>query len=80
MELLRELFTDFLKSEHFEIKLARSFDWESVVEKKCYVLLTKIREIIRDDQLDDPACFAKIEEIVCLFEDAGIDCGARHDF
>ncbi len=43
-------------------------------------LLARIREIIRDPDLDDGACFEKIEEIVCLFEEYGIAAGTRHDF
>ena len=42
--------------------------------------LRKIRDILADDTLDDPACFARIEAIVSLLEDLGIDCGERHDF
>ena len=42
--------------------------------------LLKIRGILADDTLDDPACFARIEAIVSLLEDLGIDCGERHDF
>ena len=42
--------------------------------------LLKIRDILADDALDDPACFARIEAIVSLLEDLGIGCGGRHDF
>ena len=42
--------------------------------------LRKIRDFLADDTLDDPACFARIEAIVSLLEDRGIDCGERHDF
>ena len=42
--------------------------------------LLKIRDILSDDTLDDPACCARIEAIVSLLEDLGIDCGERHDF
>ena len=42
--------------------------------------LRQIRDILADDTLDDPACFARIEAIVSLLEDLGIDCGERHDF
>ncbi len=80
MELLQELFIDFLKSEHFKIKFAEEFDLEHIIEKECYKVLRKIKEILRDGELDDFDCFSKIEEIVCLFENIGIDCGGRHDF
>ncbi len=42
--------------------------------------LWKIREILADDSLDDPACFQKIEAIVSVLEDLGISSGGRHDF
>lgn len=42
--------------------------------------LLKIRDILADDTLSDENCFHRIETIVCLLEDLGIDCGARHDF
>lgn len=46
----------------------------------CYELLDKIRGVVRDHTLDDGECFEKIEEIVCLFEEYGINAGSRHDF
>ena len=41
--------------------------------------LRKIRDILADDTLDDPACFARIEAIVSLLEELGINCGRGHD-
>lgn len=46
----------------------------------CYQTLQKIRDIVRDESLDDRECFAKIEEIVCLFEEIGSHGGGRRDF
>ena len=42
--------------------------------------LWKIREILADDSLDDPACFQKIEAIISVLEELGISSGSRHDF
>lgn len=50
------------------------------IESRCYQALQKIRDILRDDSLTDDACFSKIEAIVCLLEEMGIDTGNRHDF
>ena len=50
------------------------------IEGVCYKTLEKIRDIIRDDSLDDPECFMKIEEIICAFEEIGSSGGNRHDF
>ena len=78
MELMKELFIDFLRSENFEEELKRIF--ETIVEKECYKALKKIKEIIQNDDLEDSECFSKIEEMVCLFESMGINAGCRHDF
>jgi len=40
----------------------------------------RIKAVLEDDSLDDKDCFERIERIVCLFEEIGSDCGARHDF
>lgn len=50
------------------------------IESRCYQALQKIRDILRDDSLTDNDCFSKIEAIVCLLEEMGIDTGNRHDF
>ena len=69
-----------------EIRIAlRGMAWseeerENLIHQRCYKLLAEIREVVRDDRLDDEECFRKIEHIVCLLEDAGVDCGTRHDY
>ena len=78
MELIQELFVTFLKSEYSKKEIQKFF--ECVLEKECYKTLRKIKEIIQNDELDDSDCFAKIENIICLFENMGIDCAGRHDF
>ena len=80
MELIRELFIDFLKGGALEILISNNPDFEHLAEKECIKTLDKIRQIIRDDSLDDEECFERIEKIVCLLESKGMDCGARHDF
>lgn len=42
--------------------------------------LLRIRDILADGSLSDPDCFSKIEAIVSLLEELGVDCGGRHDF
>lgn len=42
--------------------------------------LEKIRKVLMDGRLDDPACFLRIEEIVNIYEELGSDGGGRHDF
>ena len=41
--------------------------------------LRQIRDILADGTLSDENCFQRIEAIVRLLEDLGIDCGDRHD-
>lgn len=47
---------------------------------RCYCAIEQIKEILKDDRLDDKECFWRIEEIVVVFEELGFDAGARHDF
>ena len=63
-----------------EGKMITESDIEKLFEKECYIVLERIKAILEDDSLDDKDCFEKIESIVCLFEEIGSDCGARHDF
>lgn len=42
--------------------------------------LLRIRDILADGSLSDETCFSKIEAIVSLLEELGVDCGGRHDF
>lgn len=42
--------------------------------------LLRIRDILADSTFSDESCFHRIEAIVRLLEDLGIDCGDRHDF
>ena len=46
-------------------------------DTKAITILEEIKKVIADDELSD---FDVVEEIVCLFENKGIDCGSRHDF
>lgn len=55
-------------------------DITQIIEMECYKTLQKIKTVLEDDSLEDSACFMKIEEIVCAFEEMGVNCGDRHDF
>ena len=80
MELIRELFVSFLKSGALEIAISNNADFESFAERRCCKMLEEIRQIIREETLEDKECFERIEKIVRLLESNGIDCGDRHDF
>lgn len=47
---------------------------------RAYRLLRGIQEALQEDTLQDPECFWRIEYLVCLFEENGLDAGVRHDF
>ena len=81
MELYEEILINMLK-RHPDA-LIGTFNQNTAIlltEQICYQTLKKIKAIIEDDSLDDPECFAKIEQIVRVFEDIGSDGGFRHDF
>lgn len=80
MELIKELFSLYLRRVLSEINLIEPDDLKRIVESEAYTALKAIKEIISDDRLDDADCFEKIEKIVCLFDEMGIDSGGRHDF
>ena len=55
-------------------------DPQQTMDGLCYRALAEIREILRDDSLDDKACFRRIEEMIVVYEKLGSDMGTRHDF
>ena len=50
-----------------------------IVTDKCYLALEKIRDILKTDYFSDNECYGRIEEIISVLENAGIDCSSRHD-
>lgn len=72
MQLNQEMLFQLLKRESLDLK--KDFDSE------CYRALVKIREVIRDDTLNDEECFLKIEKIIDIYEEIGSGGGIRHDF
>ena len=72
MQLNQEMLIYLLKREGFDLQ--RDFDNE------CYRALAKIREVIRDDTLEDEDCFMRIERIITIYGEMGSGGGTRHDF
>ena len=62
MQVLQRMVADMLGRG--EVTLSLSQETMDLVEKRCFVLLERIRQILADDTLDDPECFQRIEEIV----------------
>ena len=81
MELYQEILAHALTTGNIQINFSgKEPDISRIILDKCYQTLQKIKTIIQDDSLEDKECFAKIEEIVCTFEEIGSDGGSRHDF
>ena len=78
MDILRMMLVDRLSRGDVKIVLDREtveqINWD------CFSALSKIRELLADNSMDDPECFERIERIVCEMESLGLDCGGRHDF
>lgn len=81
MELAAELLGKLLENRQINITFpGLNLTAPDILEAASYQALCQIQDILRDDTLDDPECFQKIEEIVQVFERMGTDCGCRHDF
>ena len=82
MELYQEILRHMLADKKIQVSFPElnNSDSTKIVELECYRALRKIKAILEDDSLEDSECFHRIEEIVCVFEDLGSDCGSRHDF
>ena len=80
MELYRELLIEILRGEEMEVTFPQIEDsLADIVNLKSVQALQKIRDIVRDDRLEDDECFMQIEEVVCTLEALGSDGGLRHD-
>ena len=81
MELNIEILAHYLAQENAQIIFPDlKLNATEIVELQCYQILHRIREILRNDTLDDKECFERIERIICEFEAIGCDAGNRHDF
>jgi len=81
MELYEEILSQIL-AENL-LPYIQDLKWlplPDMVENRCYQALERIRDIVREDSLDDAQCLLKIDEIICAFEEIGSSGGNRHDF
>lgn len=69
------------------LRAAAGFDKENMADMAAermkdasYRALQEIWEALRDDSLEDPECFWRIEEVVKIYESIGSNGGFRHDF
>ena len=80
MDLCKEILAQALTYGEVKITFGGDCNPSEIVESVCYRALEKIKAIVQDDSLDDPECFEKIEQIVCVLESIGSGGGFRHDF
>ncbi len=81
MKLIKEILVDVLKKGDVFVTLGnKEADIRQIVNDKCYLALSEIKEIIENPIYSDETCFEKIEKIVCVFESIGSNGGSRHDF
>ena len=81
MELAVELLAKILENRKVSVTFpGLNLTAPDILEAASYQALCQIQDILRDDTLDDPECFCKIEEIVRVFEKMGSGCGGRHDY
>lgn len=80
MELKREVIANCVGKLISDELCRMNIDFNNVVDTTSSIALTKIRDIVLDDTLDAPECFHRIEEIINVLDEAGIDYGTRHDF
>lgn len=83
MELYMEILTHILQNQKGKVEVTfpnLKFSAEEIVDSAAYCALLKIQRILKDDTLEDPECFYRIEAIVHEFERLGSGCGNRHDF
>ncbi len=81
MELCKEILVKLLSQEEISVTFSGLIlSPAEMIEGQCYQALQRIKKIIHDDSLDDPECFMRIEEIICILEEIGSSGGSRHDF
>ena len=81
MKIYHEILAHYLSQQDAQILFPDlQLSASAVVELECLQIIQKIQAIIADDSLDDTECFMRIEEIMSVLENHGVDCGTRHDF
>ncbi len=82
MTLDQELLQGLLRSQPMEIRFPglKEGSLAALLHSAAYQALEEITRTVRDETLDDPQCFEKIEQIIGILEKHGIDPGFRHDF
>lgn len=77
MDLSRKILADYFAQFGY---LDNLIDPTEIIHDRCYQAICEIKGILEDDSLDDTDCFWRIEKIVTVLEELGLDAGTRHDF
>ena len=77
MELYKELIAKEIGEMVLKTISEKQINYAEIAGNTSYKALSKIKAAICDDSLSDFDC---VEQIVCIFEEFGIDSGHRHDF
>lgn len=81
MEFYKEILSKILENESIQVDFPNlKISATEILESESYKALQKIKAVIENDSLEDSECFAKIEEIIRVFEKMGASGGNRHDF
>lgn len=81
VELYKEILSNILQKQSLQVTFPNlNINAVEIVALESYAALQKIKAILEEDSLEDRECFMRIEEIICLFEELGSNCGQRHDF
>ncbi|MCL2861198.1 MAG: hypothetical protein FWE22_02180 [Firmicutes bacterium] len=78
MDLAKDILVKIIANETIQVKLSiTKKEYAQMFSDGCYFALSKIRQVLKDKTLSHLEC---IEQIVCIFEQLGTDCGAKYDF
>ena len=75
-----EIYKEILRSILLKEKMLEQICLEKLIHDRAVQALEKIREVLSEEEYEDPECFWRIEEIVRVFEELGSDAGSRHDY
>ena len=80
MELYKDILCRLLQNTHIEVTFQGLTPASDFLGGVCYRTLKQIKAVLEDASLNDPECFAKIEQIIEIFEEFGSRISGRHDY
>lgn len=80
MELYKDILCHLLQNTSIEVTFTSPDNKTDLFGEVCYRTLKKIKEVVEDATQTDAECFARMEEIIEIFESIGCRIKHRHDF